>query len=369
MAKALLDALFSELTAPKLASLLRSELSQPQMLDQFLREKENKRAILVQGPRKIFHIFSSNIPGAAVTSFILGLVVQSQNIGKTSERDAGFLRIYLDSLKAHDPELGKRCRLIRADDRMTAARCMRRADLVVAYGSEESLKEIQKNIPARTPFIRYGHKISFSLLTKEVLSPRNAKRLADRTAHDVWMADQRGCLSPSTVFVQKGGKIRPERFSELIANALGGLEKSEPMGPRRGLSEFLHYRRDQEQALISKIKNKKALVWQSQVAARWTVLYDGKPELVSSGPGQRISVKGFRKLEDLRASLRHSGPSLQAAALECAGADRAKLARWLSRFGVNRVCRAGRLQHPPLTWHHDGRPNLADWLHWTDLED
>jgi hypothetical protein len=43
------------------------------------------------------------------------------------------------------------------------------------------------------------------------------------------------------------------------------------------------------------------------------------------------------------------------------------LAGELANIGVNRVCRIGQMQRPPLTWQHDGRPNLADLVRWTDL--
>ena len=54
--------------------------------------------------------------------------------------------------------------------------------------------------------------------------------------------------------------------------------------------------------------------------------------------------------------------------LECGASHRQKIAEWLSLFGINRICRAGKMQRPPITWHHDGRLNLASWLTWTDLE-
>ncbi len=39
------------------------------------------------------------------------------------------------------------------------------------------------------------------------------------------------------------------------------------------------------------------------------------------------------------------------------------------RLGVSRFCPAGRMQFPPLTWHHDGRAPLADLVTWVDSED
>ena len=42
----------------------------------------------------------------------------------------------------------------------------------------------------------------------------------------------------------------------------------------------------------------------------------------------------------------------------------AELARW----GVSRICPIGKMQDPPLTWRHDGRPTLADLVTWADWE-
>jgi hypothetical protein len=44
------------------------------------------------------------------------------------------------------------------------------------------------------------------------------------------------------------------------------------------------------------------------------------------------------------------------------------LALQLARWGVTRVCPLGRMQNPPLTWRHDGRPPLGDLVVWTNWE-
>jgi len=45
-----------------------------------------------------------------------------------------------------------------------------------------------------------------------------------------------------------------------------------------------------------------------------------------------------------------------------------EVARLLARWGVTRICAPGRMQAPPLTWRHDGRPALGELVTWTDLE-
>jgi len=44
------------------------------------------------------------------------------------------------------------------------------------------------------------------------------------------------------------------------------------------------------------------------------------------------------------------------------------LAAEFGRWGATRVCPVGRMQNPPLTWRHDGRPPLGEMLVWTDFE-
>src|SRR3990167_9069031 len=60
MAAALLDALFRELTTPKLMRLLKSELRDPLVLDGFRRDPVSGGSHRAEGPRVITHIFSGN---------------------------------------------------------------------------------------------------------------------------------------------------------------------------------------------------------------------------------------------------------------------------------------------------------------------
>ena len=63
--------------------------------------------------------------------------------------------------------------------------------------------------------------------------------------------------------------------------------------------------------------------------------------------------------------------ALQGAALGTPpGADTLRRA-WvdaLARLGFTRVCRPGLLQQPPPSWHHDGAPNVLDWVRVTTAD-
>jgi len=364
MAEEMLDALFSALTVSKLWALLCSELGDPAVLEGFIKEARPDRFVRARGPHTILHIFPSNMPNAAVTSLVLGLLVKSRNILKVSRRDEGILALYLDSLKKHDAALWKSCKIIRGHAETKGA--AREAGLVVAYGDDKSLEEIRKSVPAKTPFIGYGHRVSVALVMREAMS--EAVRLAKKTAYDVWMADQRGCLSPVLVFAQQGARVSPKDFARLVAVELERLEKSESSKPRRSLLDSFSAVRLRDSIRIKALKGEKAGYWMSDKPGHWAVGYDESKDVEFASGTQIIRVKGFKKLSDIEGILKKMSGSLQGASLECSPAKRRKLAEWLGSFGINRICRAGELQKPPVTWHHDGRLNLANWLTWIDLE-
>ncbi len=330
MAQALLDSLFTELTEKKLWQLLKVELGDPLTLDGFRKDPLTKKFVRAQGPKRIFHIFAGNVPNPAILSFIFGMIVKSVNVGKVSSKDPGFLDIYLDSLRSVDPLLARTNTLVRSKKLIQES--MKSSGLVVAYGSEESLAQIQKDLLPGKVFFGYGHRMSFGFYTREALSKKGAAGLAVRTARDIWMMDQRGCLSPLVIYVEKGGGVSPIRFAELVAKELKKL------GP------WAVY-------FAESGKNSRQIVALPALAAH-----------------RSITVRAFGSLAQVYRAFSPVQKYLQAVALETSAGRSRQIAEGLARLGVNRICRAGKMQSPPLTWHHDGRFNLASWVTWTDLE-
>ena len=367
MAQAMLDALFRELTAPKLWALLKTELGDPRVLDEFRRDPVSGNRVRARGPEFITHVFSANVPNPSILSFVFGMLVKSANVGKLSARDEGFLDIYLDSLRSLDPKLAGVNSLIPPGRKDILEKVLKISKAVVAYGQNETLEELRAQVPSAA-FFGYGHRVSFGLYTRGALAERSVRALAMKTARDVWMMDQRGCLSPVTVYVQKGGGVTPFRFSAMLAEKLEKLSAGErKVFP---LTRILGSESVKDIFKIKKIKGEKIEMWEPRRKGAWLVAYDEKPGAAAwlSG-GQRVTVKAFGNVREVFRVLPLLRNSLQAVALEALGRERAALAERLSALGVNRVCRAGKMQEPPIFWHHDGRPNLAEWVTWTDLED
>ncbi|OIO37579.1 MAG: hypothetical protein AUJ72_04290 [Candidatus Omnitrophica bacterium CG1_02_46_14] len=329
MAHELLDALFEALTEKKLLKLLKAEFGDPRVLDEFRYDKSSNRWQKAHGPCVITHIFSGNVPNPSIISFVLGMLIKSVNIGKASSRHEGFIDLYLESIKLFDRSLAKTNLLIDPKDKKSVMQAIRGSDLVVGYGHNQSLKEIRTRTPATAVFVGYGHRMSFGICTKESLNNKNFGRLAEATAYDIWLTDQRGCLSPLEIFIEAGGKVSLNEFSKALAKAV-----------ERRFS---------------------AKAWRMPSRR-------GGAHVVGFGGRKMIRVRSVKNIDEILNILKPFQPYLQAVSLEAGAKRRMKIASRLSALGVNRICRAGRMQKPPITWHHDGKLNLASWVHWTDLE-
>jgi hypothetical protein len=98
------------------------------------------------------------------------------------------------------------------------------------------------------------------------------------------------------------------------------------------------------------------------------VVYETDPRFQLSCLNRFVYVKSARDLTDALQgadSVRGEVSTVGLAAPEDAAAE---LAGHLAAWGAARVCPVGQMQNPPLTWRHDGRPAVGDWVTWTDWE-
>ncbi len=323
MAHAALDATFQELTESKLIRFLRSEIGDPLYLDGFLLNKKNGSLSYASGPKAILHIFSSNTPNASIWSLVMGLLVKSDNILKVSKQDSGVLEIYSETLKNFAPKLSRRIKFI-SSHHSAVKPYLKTAQVIVCYGSDETIKRVRTDSSPDALFVGYGHRISFAVVLKEMLTEKNVSGLVKNLAVDTWMVDGRGCLTPAAIYAQSRGEVSPRKFEQLYRQELDRLY-------RDGVANY----KASSQHILSTLKAR---------------------------------VCEFNSIETVIRSFKPKKAYVQAVALEANAKDRQSIVRKLVDLGFNRICRAGQMQYPPITWHHDGRSNIASWLTWTDLK-
>ncbi len=367
-----LDALFGQWSRENLHALLVQELGHVQRLDEPCATPEEQRAgrqSLVTGPEMLAHITAGNLPSPTLFSIALGLLVRSAQFVKCA-RGASFLpRLFAHSLYELDPRLASCLEIAewRGGDESLEDALFAEADCVTATGSDETLASIRRRLPARTRFLGYGHRVSFGYVGKELLVGFSAKKAAARAAADVAAWNQLGCLSPHIIYVESGGSVSPELFAELLAAELAKREETEPRGELHiEIAATIRARRDFYEVRAAGVTDTR--LWCSENSTAWTVVFEDDPRFQASCLHRFIYVKAVQNLDEVLQGADAVRGRVSTVALAADETRAKEMAIILARWGVTRVCPLGRMQQPPLLWHHDGRPALADLVTWTDWE-
>jgi len=373
-----IDLTFGAINYESLGELLDRELGNRRVLDEFcLRGRVQSRAT---APRLITHVLAGSIPVPGIVSICIGLLMRSANVVKVSSRDPVFPALFVESLREVDAELADCVATLdwpRGELALTQT-ALGDADAVIAYGDDHSISALRQLAPAGAKFLGYGHKISFAVIAKEAMTAENIPQLAQAAAFDASVYDQQGCLSPHVFYVEERGQFGPRKFAAALAEAMAAYQARVPRGQLtvEEAAELTRFRSGYEFRASS---DKRLGVWGSparqvdsdgQVNSTgndWTVIYDDSPSFIPSCLNRIIFVKptdGYKRILDCIQKFASSVSTVGVAPMN----ERAiAFAAELARMGVHRVCPIGQMQRPPLSWHHDGRPNLADLVSWTDL--
>jgi len=367
-----LDAFFSELTPDNLHALLVQDLGDARRLDHMVvagdGQKPGCRAMAL-GPELLVHITAGNLPSPTFMSIMLGLLVRSAQFVKCASGAAFLTRLFAHSLYDAEPKLGACLEIAawRGGNVELEKTLFEQADCVTATGSDETLAAIRRLLPLRVRFLGYGHRVSFAYVTHEALHGHNARKTAALAAADVTAWDQLGCLSPHVIYVELGGDIMPKKFAELLGEELERREATEPRGdlPAELAVSIASLRAIYEVRAAHSLDTH---LWHSANSTAWTVVFEEDPRFQISCLKRFIYVKPVRDLTEALQNADVVHGQVSSVGVAATGERAQKIATELARWGVTRVCPLGRMQNPPLTWRHDGRPALGDLVTWTDLE-
>lgn len=367
-----LDSFFGQLTRVNLHALLTQDLGATHRLDEFSTEAGDKRSLrtaLALGPEFLVHIAAGNIPNPTLTSMVLGLLTRSAQFVKCASGTSLLPRLFAHSIYEADAKLGACLEVAewRGGNAALETALFEHADCVTATGSDETLAAIHAQLPTRTRFLGYGHRVSFGFVSGETLFGPSAQRIIAAVAEDVVAWNQLGCLSPHVIYVQPGGNISPENFAGLLADELERREASEPRGelPTETAATIASRRAVYE---VRAAHSPETRQWRSTNSTAWTVVYEAEARFQTSCLNRFIYVKPVRDLTEALQNADSVRGQVSTVGLAASPREIQSLATQLARWGVTRICPLGQMQNPPLTWRHDGRPALADLVTWTDWE-
>jgi hypothetical protein len=364
-----LNTFFRQFTSDNLNALIAQDLGHVDRLDRFVNDRASDTLALARGPELLVHIAAGNIPNPTIFSIILGFLTRSAQFVKCARGTSLLPRLFAHSVYQVEPKLAACLEIAEwaGGTESLEDPLFNEADCVTATGSDDTLASLRKRLPTRVRLIEHGHRLSFGYVTSEALARFELRKTVERAAQDVVAWDQLGCLSPHLFYVEHGGAVSPEQFAEMLSEQLAALETSQPRGPlpvqesaaiasRRGFYEV-------RAASVGDVK-----IWQSAGSTAWTVVYEADALFRLSCLNRFIYVKPVAHLTDALHHAETFRNKVSTVGLGASGDKAPELALQLARWGVTRVCPIGRMQDPPLTWRHDGRPALGDLVTWTDWE-
>ena len=367
-----LDDFFAQLTRENLRALLVQELGDPRRLDEIVSAPGGGKhpcAAIARGPEFLVHIAAGTIPNPALMSMVLGLLARSAQFVKCASGAALLPRLFAHSIYDADPKLGACLEIAewRGGNAALEKIVFTEADCVTATGSDETLAAIRAQLPVKTRFLGYGHRVSFGYVAGEGLYGRAAKEIIAAAATDVVAWNQLGCLSPQVIYVERAGELAPEHFAQRLAEE---LERREVAAPRGDIPLDAAANIAARRAIyaVRAAHSPETRLWRSPDSTAWTVVCEADAQFAVSCLHRFIYVKPARDLADALQNAKAVRGEVSTVGLAAPEHRRKELATQLARWGVTRVCPLGQMQNPPLTWRHDGRPALGDLVTWTDWE-
>jgi hypothetical protein len=360
--------LFAGMTRHALKDWLHRAGIHPVMLNQ--PAPESPLRTWVYGPKLTTVISSGNIPGAALPSLVQALLLKSPCLVKTAAAEPFLLPLYAQSLAEHGPELAKFLAVTHWEGGAEALETalLPEVEALVVYGSDETVQSLRRRLPVRARFVGYGHRISFTAISRELLvQEETARETARRAVHDLCVFDQQGCYSPQAIYVEGGGKISPAVFAELLADALADAARDLPRRPI-SVTEAASIHQFRVQTEMRGFREPETCLWASEKGTAWTVALRPAAPLGPCVLNRTAVVQPLDDLDDLPRLLAGREQYLLSAVLGAPEARFLELAATLAGAGICRVARLGQAQAPESPLFHDGVHALAQLARYVTVD-
>lgn len=368
MATLVIERMAADWRAAPTHRLLRTELGDPAVLDEFVPDGE-RRHTRAYGPRLAFHVFAGNVPGVATTSLIRALLVKTPSLGKLASGQPILPVLFARALDSVDRALARALAITYWPGGTTTVErpLVDAADAVVVYGGADAVSAIRSLAPDHPRLLTHGPRFSVGLVSHEALAAAltDDTALPDRVARAVATFDQQGCVSPHAIWVEDRDHDLVDRFVDAVAVALQRLETALPRG-RITPPEAARIQQERGAAALRTHSGSTRVL--ASTGTDWTVVLDRDTTFRPSCLNRFVRIHPVYALDQVTETLAPAGHQLQSVAIAAPAPRRATLAHDLARIGATRITSFDRLPWPPPQWHHDGRGPLQELLRWVDLE-
>lgn len=352
------EQIFASLRRETIEAIISDELGSLEVLDDFTRRsgRPPTRAIPLG---RVSIVSSRTTIGVAIVPAVFALCAKCEVLVK--DREDHLVAAFFATLADELPEFRDAARAQTWDGQRDAFD-LGRFNAVVAFGSNATLAQIATCLPVTTRFIPYANKASAGYVTREALeSQTEARRIAAAAARDLILYDSEGCLSLHALFVERGGLISAEEFSDILGASIADAAREFPLGPRSpeaaaqlaDARDLATFRAARQHGVYSDERSTYLAVLDPPV--------DSPPAFLP----RALAIHSVDAPADAAAYLNRHGIALEALALAGRRSDTLDLA---VRLGAARITHFGSLQAPPVGAYHGGRPRIVEFVRWTTDE-
>jgi hypothetical protein len=368
-----LDDAFGPLARGGIARWVSAELGSAAALDRVIPRREGP-ARRAQGPEWMLQIYAGNVPSIPIWPMLAALLLHSALLAKTSSREPLLAPLLARTIAEEDPDLGRCLAVVwwKGGSSDLDRTVIERAPAILAFGGDETVSEIARVARPAARVALHGPKMSAACVAREALTPAGAPDVARRTAADVSLYDQQGCLSPHALYVERGGRVSPEEFAALLGEALAAADQALPSCRATEAAARVRLYRTQAEfeaaAGHGTAGGGAAGVIAPERSLGWTVILESGARF-EPGPAHRVvRVYAVDRMDEAAEAMRPHARFLEAVALEAGSPRRTRLAVTLAALGVPRVAALGRLQRPSPLGAHGGVGFLAPFVRWTTVD-
>lgn len=299
----------------------------------------------------LVHVTPNNSPLLGVLGVIEGLLAGNVNVLKLARKDSSFAALFYQELCRLDETgvfknyiaIGK----VSSADKKYLSDFLSIADVVSAWGNEESIKSLREIAPAHARIVEWGHKISFSYVSKETM---NSEDMLKSLAFEICNNEQMACSSPQCVFLEDADFNTLKSFAGKLAKVLDVVSPTmERILP--SLQEIAELTVTREQVRLNSIYGKSEVIVSEK--NDWRIYIEDSEGLSASPLYRTIWIKPMPKNKIVQ-NLRPLKVYLQTAGVSAGKDEIEELTKNFFVAGVQRVRAIGEMTDSYQGEPHDG---------------
>ena len=305
----------------------------------------------------VLAILPGNVLGPAIATAYCAAAAGATLMLKSSSRELCLANVVAEQFESLGPPIAGTLKALRwtGGDEDFESKIFPLASRIVVFGDDATIADVERRAPRKGTVLGYGSAYSLGY----VPGGSDITAASTAAASDVALFDQRGCLSPQTIYVE-GDEAKAILFAHALSGALAQVGRALPRG-RAG---------DAEKAAVAEfIRRLMVRALAPKTHALDTVIigpnFGGVPEFVvgveafsaptCAGFGRIVAVKPVNSASQAAGAAKTLGHRLDS--IGVASELSTTLRDAFADCGASRLCSLGEMQRPPLGY----RPKISDF--------